>query len=112
MRSRFEAVRRIHSGCEDERTPIEERMGPITSGELVSLGIDSVERLREMGWEEAFLRWIEAYPERLNVNAAVGLAAASEGMSWLKLSQREKDRARTLVAALRRARRGSRGRIA
>ena len=81
-------------------------MGPITSAELVSLGIDTVEKVCEMGWPEAFLMWIEAYPERLNVNAAVGLAAAVQGVPWHRLSPSEKERARTLVASLRRARRG------
>jgi hypothetical protein len=81
-------------------------MGPITAGELVSIGIDTVEKVREMGWPEAFLLWVEAYPERLNINAAVGLAAAEEGVPWKSLSAKEKERARTLVTNLRRARGG------
>jgi hypothetical protein len=88
-------------------TPIEKAMGPITAAELSSLGIASVEKVREMGWREVFLIWIEAYPERLNVNAAVGLAAAEEGISWQKLSPSSKERVRTLVSNLRRARRGT-----
>jgi hypothetical protein len=85
-------------------------MGPITAAELVSIGIDTVEKVREMGWPEAFLLWIEAYPERLNVNAAVGLAAAEEGVSWKSLSPSEQERARTVVTNLRRARGGRRPR--
>ncbi len=57
-----------------------------------------------MGWEEAFIRWVEAYPKQLNLNAAVGLIAKAEGLSWLKVHAADKERARLLVDALRRER--------
>ena len=77
-------------------------MGPLTGAEIASLGIDTVERLVALGWEEVFVRWIEAHPERLNVNAAVGLVAAELGVSWLKLPAKEKALARAKVEAVRR----------
>jgi hypothetical protein len=79
-------------------------LGPITSAELHSIGIESVESLIAMGWEEAFLRWIEAYPERLNLNAAVGLIAAIEGIPWLEVHPNDKARARVFIDGLRRER--------
>lgn len=86
---------------EGRQTPIRARLGPITAPELVTIGIETVERLAALGWQEAFVQWVEAYPERLNVNAAVGLAAAELGVSWLKLPAAEKARARALVDAIR-----------
>lgn len=85
--------------------PIGRRMGPTTASELESIGIDTVEKLCALGWEEAFVRWIEAYPERLNLNAATGLVAATLGVSYLALSAQEKARARALCDGLRSARR-------
>jgi hypothetical protein len=76
----------------------------ITEVELESLGLGSSTRIAKMGWEEAFLRWVEAYPERLNLNAAVGLIAKAEGTSWLKVRASEKERARVFIDALRRER--------
>lgn len=79
-------------------------MGPVTSAELSTLGLDDAGKIRELGWQEVFLRWIEAYPGRLNVNAACGLIAVVEGVDWRNISPQEKRRAQSLVAALRRAR--------
>jgi hypothetical protein len=76
-------------------------MGPITASELASVGITTVERLVAMGWEEALVRWVEAYPERLNVNAAAGLLAAEIGVSWLKLTAAEKALAHAKVEGIR-----------
>lgn len=79
-------------------------LGPITGAELSSLGLDGAEVIAALGWEEVFLRWIEAYPGRLNLNAAYGLIAAVEGVDWRQISPAERQRARALVASLRRGR--------
>lgn len=78
-------------------TPIRKGMGPLTASELESLGVNTLEQVIDQGWEEIFLKWIEAYPERLNLNAAVGLIAIVEGVHWQKVSVREKERARTMI---------------
>lgn len=83
------------------------KMGPITQAELESIGLGSTEKIRALGWQEVFLRWIEAYPERLNLNAAYGLVAVEEGVDWRLLSDSQKQRARALVTSLRRQARGS-----
>ena len=75
--------------------------GPACTPELQAVGIDSIERIRELGWEEAYLRWVERFPNRINVNAAVAMFAAEQNMSWLLVSREEKERARRLVQRLR-----------
>ena len=76
-------------------------IGPICSAELSSIGIDTVEKLQDLGWEEVFLRWIEAYPERINLNAATGLIGAEEEIDWRSVSPLKKAKARALVERLR-----------
>jgi hypothetical protein len=83
------------------QTPIEDAFGPVCSPELRRVGSTRVEQVIELGWEEAFLCWVEAFPNRINLNAAVGMIAAAEGVHWLKVSPSEKERARRLVSKLR-----------
>jgi hypothetical protein len=70
--------------------------GPVTSPELASLGLHTAEDLRELGWEEVCIRWVEAFPLRLNLNAFYGLIAAVEGVDWRSLDENWRTRARTL----------------
>jgi uncharacterized protein YjeT (DUF2065 family) len=84
-------------------TPLRARMGPLTAAELATLGIVSVERVVALGWREVFARWVEAYPHRLNANAAVGLIAVVEGISWMRVPAARRAHAREVVDALRRA---------
>jgi hypothetical protein len=76
-------------------------MGPTCLPELRAAGIDSAERIRELGWEEAYLRWVERFPSRVNVNAAVAMVAAEHDIHWLSVSLEQKERARRLVQRLR-----------
>lgn len=78
-------------------------LGRLTARELNRAGIHSLEELRSLGWEEAFARWVEHYPERLNLNAAAALIGAIEDVDWRKIRAEEKARARKLLAALKRA---------
>jgi hypothetical protein len=68
---------------------------------LRAVGIDSDATIRRLGWEEAYLRWVDRFPSRINVNAAVGMLAAEQGISWLHVSPADKERARALVKRLR-----------
>lgn len=72
--------------------------------ELHAVGIRSDEQIREMGWEECFLRWIELFPHRINVNAAIGAIAAEQGIDWRNVSEQDRRLARALVARLRQRR--------
>lgn len=60
-------------------------VGPTCDPELASIGFTTVEDLREAGWEEVCVRWVEAFPLRLNVNAFYGVIAAVEGVDWRDL---------------------------
>ncbi|MFO0584329.1 MAG: TfoX/Sxy family DNA transformation protein [Anaeromyxobacter sp.] len=71
-------------------------LGPTCAPELASIGLETVEDLRELGWEEACIRWVEAFPLRLNVNAFYGVIAAVEGVDWRELDEGWKRRARAL----------------
>ena len=84
-------------------TPIEEGrgLGGICGRELRRAGISTLERLQELGWEEALMQWTAMFPSRINVNAAVGLIAAIQGIHWLKVSPGDKERARRMVKRLR-----------
>lgn len=75
--------------------------GPVCTPELDAAGIRTVEDIRRMGWEEAFLRWVELFPSRLNVNAATGMLAAEQGVHWLKVDPADKGRVRALVRRIR-----------
>lgn len=55
-----------------------------------------MEDLQEARGEEACLRWVEAYPLRLNVNAFYGVIAAIEGVDWRELDPGWRARARAL----------------
>jgi len=75
-------------------------LGPVSAAEFRTLGIFSLEQIREMGWQEAFALWVEAYPERLNLNAAAALIGAVEDVDWRKIPPNEKAAARRLLASL------------
>lgn len=80
-------------------------IGPVCTPELIAAGIDSAERIRELGWHEAYLRWVEMYPSRINVNAAVGIFAAQKGVPWFAIHGKEKEEVRRFVKRLRDERR-------
>lgn len=81
-------------------TPPRALLGPTCGPELASIGVETVDHLRELGWEEACIRWSEAYPLRLNVNAFSGIVAAIEGVDWRELDAGWKARIRALKARL------------
>lgn len=78
-------------------------LGPVTSAELASIGIRTVEEMRDLGWEEVCIRWVEAFPLRLNLNAFHGVQAAIEGIDWRDLDEDAKRRARQLRDRMARA---------
>lgn len=80
-------------------------IGRAWTPELIAAGVDSVERIRELGWREAYPRWVELYPSRINVNAAVGIFAAEKGAPWFAIHGEEKEEVRRFVERLRDQRR-------
>lgn len=84
-------------------TPLKDvvNFGPVTLPELRSVGITTVDQLERLGAEEVCRRWIERFPDRLNVNAIVGVVATLEGVPWTKVSPGGRSLARAIAAELR-----------
>lgn len=86
------------------QTPIEagRNIGPVTGGELRSIGVETVEKFKRLGWERTFRLMVQHYPHRLNLNMAVGLLALQEDQDWRKLDPDLKAEARALILDLKR----------
>lgn len=75
--------------------------GPVTLPEFAALGLTTVDQLERLGAEAVCRRWVERFPERLNVNAFVGVVATLEGVPWTRVSPGGKALARRIVDDLR-----------
>jgi hypothetical protein len=84
-------------------TPIEDarNLGPKTGAELRAVGIGTLEKLRDIGWEAALERVIERFPERANLNMAAALIGAERDCDWREVSSNDKAYARKLLERLR-----------
>lgn len=87
-------------------TPIDKarNLGPVCAAEFATVGIHSLEQVIELGWEQVFVRWAQAYPERVNLNAAAALIGAIEDVDWRKVRPSDKAAARRLISELKRGR--------
>lgn len=96
-------VAEIESEAAARSTPLSRliNFGPVTRAELESIGIRTFGDIEDLGWEEVCRRWVTHFPERLNVNAFMGIIATLEGMKWTKVTESEKAPARRLVNELR-----------
>lgn len=86
------------------KTPIEEgrNVGPMTGTELRSVGVDTVEKFKQMGWERVFRMLVQHYPNRLNLNMATGLIALEQDQDWRKLDPDLKAEAKALILDMKR----------
>ena len=75
--------------------------GPVTLPEFKAMGLTTFGQLEDLGWEEVCRKWVKNFPERLNVNAFIGVIATLEGIAWTKISASDKANARNLVNKLR-----------
>jgi hypothetical protein len=84
-------------------TPIEQAMnvGPVVSEELRSLGIETLEQLRNLGWERAVTQWMFAYPRRLHPVAAYALIGAVQGCNITRVSPDHRQAAKALIKRLK-----------
>jgi uncharacterized protein YdeI (YjbR/CyaY-like superfamily) len=84
------------------KTPIEagKNLGPTTGNELRSIGIDTLEKLQAIGWEKAFIRWIELYPNRLKLVVACVVIGAVEDCLYHDIDPELKAEAKRLVQEL------------
>ncbi len=85
------------------KTPIEvgKNIGPTTGNELRSVGIDTVEKLKSMGWEKAFMRWVELYPHRLHLIAVYALIGAINNTKYYEIDFEFKAEAKSLLRELK-----------
>ena len=85
-------------------TPIEKarNLGPVTVAELRRAGITTVEELRALGWQEAWARVVEMFPNRRNANMGYGLAGADLDIDWRALHPEIKAEVKAMLARLRR----------
>lgn len=86
-----------------ENTPVSAliNFGPVTLPEIESLGFRTLGDLREAGWEDVCRRWAESFPERLNVNAFIGIIATLDGIVWTRISPSQRTLARNLVRKMK-----------
>jgi hypothetical protein len=85
-------------------------IGPVTAREFARLGIHTVEELRELGWKEACLLWVERFPARINLNAFRSVIGAIYGADWNRIPPDEDADAQRTVKELRAAARRDGGR--
>lgn len=87
------------------RTPLIQgkNIGPVTAKEFERLGIYTVEQLRELGWKEACLLWVERFPSRINLNAFRSVIGAVYGLDYNQIPPDEDAEAQRTVMELRRA---------
>jgi DNA transformation protein len=74
-------------------------IGPVTSGWLHDIGIDSEEQIRELGVVEVYRRLKAQFPDRVTLNALYGLEAALSGIRWDQLPDEVKAELRAQVDA-------------
>lgn len=79
------------------QTPIEEgkNLGPATGRELRSIGIETLEQLKSMGWEKAFDSWIQYYPYRMKLVVLHVLIGAIENQAYHKIDSSLKAEAKS-----------------
>lgn len=64
-------------------------IGKDTEAKLIEAGIDSFEKLVELGSEQSFLR-LQAFDPGACINLLYGLEGAIEGIKWNEISQQKK----------------------
>jgi hypothetical protein len=77
-------------------------LGPTTRRELRRISVRSRDDLAGLGWQEVCLRWVELFPQRLNLNAFAAIIGAMEDVDWRAIDPAKKEEARLLVNKLRR----------
>lgn len=84
-------------------TPIEEakNIGIITGSELRTLGIDTIEKLKMLGWEKAFLKWVGHYPQRLHTIVGYVVMGAVYDQPCFKLDPELKAEVKNLIKELK-----------
>lgn len=102
-KSKRKTVSEIESPETARNTPLSKliNFGPVTLSEFRAMGLTAYGQLEDLGWETVCRKWVENFPERLNVNAFIGIIATLEGISWTKISSSDRAKARRLASQLK-----------
>jgi hypothetical protein len=76
--------------------------GPVCLREFHAMGIEYLDQIERLGFEETCRLWVERYPVRLNANAFLGVACVLDGVVWTKASAVHRTMAHDLVRVMRR----------
>ena len=79
-------------------------LGPVCARELGQLGIHTLEHMRDLGWQEVCLKWVERFPSRVNLNAFRCVIGAICDVRWSEIPQEADAEAQRMVRQLRRER--------
>jgi len=84
-------------------TPIEEakNLGPVTGSELRTIGIDTVEKLKFLGWEKSLTMWINHYPHRIHLMVAYAVIGAVYDQHFHKLDIELKIEAKNFIKEIK-----------
>ena len=98
------AINKVKKVYEPGKTPVEEgkNIGQVVGTELRSVGIDTLEILQSVGWEDAFHRLCEMYPHRVNINAVTALIGAVENTHRFKIDAAMRAEGMALVREMKR----------
>ncbi len=75
--------------------------GPVTLAEFEAMGILTMEQIAALGDEGTARLWVQHFPQRLNVNAFIGIVTALAGVVWTQATDEHRARARELANLLR-----------
>lgn len=96
-------ISKIEDPQERALIPLEKliNFGPVTLKEFHAMGLTTFGQLEKLGWEKVCRRWVKYFPERLNVNAFIGVIATLEGITWTKVTPSDKALARNLIREIK-----------
>jgi hypothetical protein len=88
---------------DDYQVPIEDarNLGPSTGKELRELGIDSLGKLREIGWVEACMQMVSENPNRINLNLFTAIIGAIHEQDWRAIDPELKQQAKELLKTIK-----------
>lgn len=75
--------------------------GPVTLAEFFSMGVRTLEQLKQIGFEDMCRKYVTYYPERLNANAFLGIVCAIEETVWTKATPDQRAAARSMAKMLK-----------
>jgi hypothetical protein len=74
---------------------------PMIVNELSSMGYQSLEDLQKLGWESLCRKYAKTFPERLNANMFLLLAASMQSLPKRRASEEMKIKAHKLVEKIK-----------